>query len=91
MQMNENENKWIQVSIKLPFVGQNIIATLQSRDKSIVTIIKYDGTNAAEGCRLTAWMPLPESYASNAMKMYKVLCTHLRRTRRNEISVKISW
>lgn len=79
--MNENENKWIPVSIKLPFVGQNIIATLQSRDKSIVTIIKYDGTNAAEGCRLTAWMPAPEAYVSDVARMYMTICMYLRNRR----------
>lgn len=77
--MNENESKWIPASTKLPFPGQKIIATLQSKEKTIVTIIKYDGVNMAEGCRLTAWMPAPEAYVSDIARMYMTICMYLRK------------
>lgn len=76
--MNENESKWIPANIKLPLSGQKVIATLQSRDKSIVTIIRYDGTNMAEGCKLVAWMPVPEAYVSDIARMYMMICMYLR-------------
>lgn len=89
--MNENENKWIPVGEKIPFSGQKIIATLQSKEKTIVTIIKYDGTNMAEGCRLTAWMPVPAPFRDDIARMYMMICMHLRRVRHNEIDTEISW
>lgn len=76
--MNENESKWIPVGEKIPFFGQKIIATLQSKEKTIVTIIKYDGINMAEGCRLTAWMPAPAPFMSDITRMYMVICMYLR-------------
>lgn len=79
--MNENESKWIPVKVKQPFPGQKIIATLQSRGKSIVTIIKYDGTNMAEGCRLTAWMPAPEPFMGDIARMYMMICMCWRESR----------
>ena len=79
--MNENKSKWIPVGAKLPHSGQKIIATLQSKEKTIVTIIKYDGANMAEGCRLTAWMPAPEAYVSDVARMYMMICMYLRNRR----------
>lgn len=72
-------NQWIPVGAKLPHFGQKIIATLQSKEKTIVTIIKYDGINMAEGCRLTAWMPVPEAYVSDVARMYMMICMYLRK------------
>ena len=89
--MNENESKWIPVGEKLPHFGQKIIATLQSKEKTIVTIIKYDGANMAEGCRLTAWMPVPAPFRDDIARMYMMICMHLRRARHNEIDTEISW
>lgn len=76
--MNENKSKWIPVGEKIPFFGQKIIATLQSKGETIVTIIKYDGINMAEGCRLTAWMPAPAPFMSDITRMYMVICMYLR-------------
>lgn len=89
--MKEDLIKWIPVSTKLPFPGQKILATLQSGGKSIVTIVKYDGINMAEGCRLTAWMPAPAPFRDDIARMYMMICMHLRRVRHNEIDTEISW
>lgn len=74
-------NQWIPVGAKLPHSGQKIIATLQSKEKTIVTIIKYDGTNMAEGCRLTAWMPAPEPFMGDIARMYMMICMCWRESR----------
>lgn len=74
-------NQWIPVGAKLPHFGQKIIATLQSKEKTIVTIIKYDGANMAEGCRLTAWMPAPVPFRDDIARMYMTICMYLRNRR----------
>lgn len=75
-------NHWIDVADRRPEQGQRILATIQCRDKAIVTTIKYDDKQPlAEGCRLTAWMPVPEAYVSDIARMYKLVCLYLRKRR----------
>lgn len=76
-------NQWINVTEKPPISGQRILATIQCRDKAIVTTIRYDAKQQmAEGCKLTAWMPVPEAYVSDIARMYKMVCMYLRKSRK---------
>lgn len=75
------DNEWIPVEKRTPEPGQKIIATLRCKGKSIVTIVKYNGTNMAEGCRLTAWMPVPEPFMGDIARMYMMICMCWRKSR----------
>lgn len=57
-------NKWIVARKRLPNQGQKVLATLRCDDKAIVTIIRYNAEQCVKGCKLTAWMPVPDAYIS---------------------------
>lgn len=75
------DNQWIVARERLPNHGQQILATLQCDEKAVVTIIKYNGEQHMKGCKLTAWMPVPDAYISEIVLLYKMVCAYLRKGR----------
>lgn len=78
------DNDWIPIGKRIPEPCQKILATLQCKDKSIVTIINYCAeSNMAEGCRLTAWMPAPVPFRNDVARMYMMICMYTKNSRKN--------